>query len=238
MTAANASNNLEGGAHVVELTMQAFKLAHEACAAAARGIATGRKDSLARVRDAERELDGLDRDVDDLVTATIAYTGESQVRELLACMKFVIALERIGDLLLSFTNHADSVATRIGRQDVLDLTSMASRVEQMVLKVEESFREKSLDAAVNVLRSDAEIDRLRNMVVFRQLEPATDNINRESFHVVAMAQDLERAGDHAKSMAEEVCHLISGHTVRHVLRSYDRPVEQLFIDHLRQRKEP
>jgi hypothetical protein len=34
-------------------------------------------------------------------------------------------------------------------------------------------------------------------------------------------------------MAEEVCHLVSGQTVRHVLRSYDRPVEQLFLDHMR-----
>ena len=48
-----------------------------------------------------------------------------------------------------------------------------------------------------------------------------------------MAQGLERAGDHAKNIAEEVCHLVSGRTVRHVLRSYDIPDEKLFIEHLR-----
>ena len=48
-----------------------------------------------------------------------------------------------------------------------------------------------------------------------------------------MAQGLERAGDHAKNIAEEVCHLVSGRTVRHVLRSYDMPDEKLFIEHLR-----
>jgi len=51
-----------------------------------------------------------------------------------------------------------------------------------------------------------------------------------------MTQSLERAGDHAKNLAEEVCHLVSGHTVRHVLRSYDKPLEQMFIDDLRRRQ--
>ena len=37
--------------------------------------------------------------------------------------------------------------------------------------------------------------------------------------------------------AEEVCHLVSGHTVRHVLKTYDKPVEQMFIDYLRKREQ-
>jgi len=50
-----------------------------------------------------------------------------------------------------------------------------------------------------------------------------------------MTQSLERAGDHAKNLAEEICHLVSGQTVRHVLRSYDKPVEQMFIDDLKRK---
>jgi phosphate uptake regulator len=50
-----------------------------------------------------------------------------------------------------------------------------------------------------------------------------------------MTQSLERAGDHAKNLAEEVCTFVSGHTVRHVLLAYDKPVEQMFINYLRQR---
>jgi len=56
---------------------------------------------------------------------------------------------------------------------------------------------------------------------------------QESFHVLFMTQALERAGDHAKNLAEEVCHLVSGHSVRHVLRAYDKPVEQMFIEDLK-----
>jgi len=46
----------------------------------------------------------------------------------------------------------------------------------------------------------------------------------------------ERAGDHAKNLAEEVCHFVRGHTVRHVLMTYDKPIEQMFLDWLRDRE--
>jgi hypothetical protein len=36
-------------------------------------------------------------------------------------------------------------------------------------------------------------------------------------------------------VAEEVCHFVSGHPVRHVLMTYDKPLEQMFIEWLRQR---
>jgi phosphate uptake regulator len=52
-----------------------------------------------------------------------------------------------------------------------------------------------------------------------------------------MTQSLERAGDHAKNLAEEVCHFVSGRPVRHVLIAYDKPVEQMFIDYLRRREQ-
>jgi phosphate transport system protein len=103
----------------------------------------------------------------------------------------------------------------------------------MLADVEVSFRTRSLDKAVNVLRADTEIDRLRNVITFRHLEPSEGLRRLDSFHLLFMAQEIERAGDHVKNMAEEVCHLVSGRTVRHVLRSYDRPVEQLFLEHMK-----
>ena len=84
--------------------------------------------------------------------------------------------------------------------------------------------------------SDAELDRLRNLIFLRHLENPDGAPRQESFHVLFMTQSLERAGDHAKNLAEEVCHLVSGHSVRHVLRAYDRPVEQMFIDDLKRRQ--
>lgn len=231
--ASNADQAVHSGTHILELTQEALRVAKAAAREAAEGIATGSAKILRTLRDREKDLDSLDRDVDDLVTVTITGVSEAHARELLACMKFVIALERIGDLLLSFGNRAEEVAVRIQPQDVKDLTTMASRLEKMLSDVDIAFCERSLDRAVTVLRSDGELDRLRNLILIRHLQPGQDETRQESFHVIAMAQELERAGDHTKNMAEEVCHLVSGRTVRHVLRTYDRPIMQLHLDHMR-----
>ena len=224
------------GSHLLELTLEAFRVAHRAAAASAEGIATASKALLGEVRDRERELDSLDRDIDDLVTTTITRVAGDEARTLLACMKFGISLERIGDLLLSFVNRAEAIAAHMDHDDVRDLTVMTSHLERMLAEVESAFRTRSLDKAVNVLRSDTELDRLRNVITFRHLEPAEGMRRFDSFHVLFMAQEIERAGDHVKNMAEEVCHLVSGRTIRHVLRSYDRPVEQLFLDHMKNKQ--
>lgn len=224
------------GSHLLELTLDAFRIAHRAAIAAAEGIATSSKTLLEEVRDHERELDSLDRDIDDLVTTTITKVGDEEARTLLACMKFGISLERIGDLLLSFVNRAESVSAHMEHDDIRDLTVMSSQLEKMLADVEVAFRTRSLDKAVSVLRADTEIDRLRNVITFRHLEPTEGMRRLESFHVLFMAQELERSGDHVKNMAEEVCHLVSGRTVRHVLRAYDRPVEQLFLDHVKSKQ--
>jgi phosphate transport system protein len=222
------------GSHLLELTLDAFRVAHRASAAAGEGFAAASKELYGEVRDCERELDSLDRDIDDLVTTTITRVADDEARTLLACMKCGISLERIGDLLLSFVNRAEAIAAHMDRDDVRDLAAMTSHLERMLADVEIAFRTRSLDRAVHVLRADSEIDRLRNVITFRHLEPAEGLRRLDSFHVLGMAQEIERAGDHVKNMAEEVCHLVSGRTIRHVLRSYDRPVEQLFLDHMKE----
>jgi phosphate transport system protein len=185
------------------------------------------------VREHERQLDSLDRDIDDLVTSTITQVSGDEARTLLACMKFGISLERIGDLLLSFVNRAEVVVAHMEHDDIRDFITMSTQLERMLADIETAFRTHSLDKAVSVLRADTEIDRLRNVITFRHLEPAEGLRKLDSFHVLFMAQEIERAGDHVKNMAEEVCHLVSGRTVRHLLRSYDRPVEQLFLEHIK-----
>jgi phosphate transport system protein len=232
-TASHAGSSESASTHILELTYEALRIAKTAAAAAAEGIATSSVATLRTLGEHEKALDSLDRDVDDLVTATITGVAETQTRELLACMKFVIALERIGDLLLSFANRAAEVSARIQLVDAKELTLMASRLEKMLFDVDLAFRERNLNRAVTVLRSDGELDRLRNLILMRHLEPGRDEPLQESFHVIAMAQELERAGDHTKNMAEEVCHLVSGRTVRHVLRAYDRPMVQLHLDQIR-----
>ncbi|HXY50861.1 MAG TPA: PhoU domain-containing protein [Terriglobales bacterium] len=221
--------------HLVELTVQACQLAKDAAAAAAEGIATGSNVTLSSLRQREKELDLLDREIDEGVTETITQVSAAQARELLACMKFMIGLERIGDLLLSFSNSAQAADGRLEPQDTRELTQMATLLEKMLTDVGDSFSARDVKKAVEVLRADAEMDRLRNLIFLRHIENPENMARQASLQVIFMTQCLERAGDHAKNLAEEVCHFVSGRTVRHVLMAYDKPIEQMFIDWLRTR---
>jgi phosphate transport system protein len=221
-------------AHVVRRTIEACALAKDAAAAAAEGIATGSASLLNSLH--QRELDKLDMEIDSAVTSLITEVEPAEARELLACMKFMISLERIGDLLLSFANSAQAAAGRVDSEDSRDLTHMATILEKMLTDVGDAFSARDVGKAVDVLRSDAEIDRLRNLIFLRHIENPENIARQASLQVIFMTQSLERAGDHAKNLAEEVCHFVSGHTVRHVLMAYDKPVEQMFIDYLRRRE--
>ncbi len=222
--------------HLRAQTLKACEVARFAAGIVAEGIATGVPSLLEGVRQREKELDSLDREIDQGVTAVITKVTEAEARELLACLKFMIGLERVGDLLLNCSNRAEAVGSRIDLQDIRDLTLMASRLEKMLGDVHDAFSQSDLNKALAVLRADAEMDRLRNLIFLRHVENHENSPRQEGFHVLFMTQSLERAGDHAKNLAEEVCHLVSGHTVRHVLRSYDKPMEQMFIDNLRRQQ--
>jgi phosphate transport system protein len=219
--------------HLVRLTVQACQVAKEAAGAAAEGIATGSTVLLNSLRQREKELDRLDMEIDGGVTDAITRVGASEARELLACMKFMISLERIGDLLLSFSNSAHAAGGRLEPQDVRELTQMATLLEKMLTDVGDSFSSRDVKKAIDVLRADAEMDRLRNLIFLRHIENPENIARQASLQVIFMTQSLERAGDHAKNLAEEVCHFVSGHTVRHVLMAYDKPIEQMFIEWLR-----
>jgi phosphate transport system protein len=221
--------------YLVRRTVEACRLAKEAAGAAAEGIASGSSALLNSLRQRERELDALDMEIDSGVTTAITEVGPEEARELLACMKFMIGLERIGDLLLSFANSAQAASGRVDSEDTRDLTHMATILEKMLTDCGDAFSYRDVGRAVEVLRADAEMDRLRNLLFLRHIENP-ENVHRQaSLQVIFMTQSLERAGDHAKNLAEEVCHFVSGKTIRHVLVAYDKPVEQMFIDYLRKR---
>ena len=237
MSTAHAGSLAPEPAHhlIVRRTVEACRLAKEAASAAAEGIATGSNTLLNSLRQRERELDTFDMEIDSAVTTAITEVEPAQARELLACMKIMIGLERIGDLLLSFANSAQAATGRIDSEDTRDLTHMATILEKMLTDVGEGFSARDVGKAIEVLRADSEMDRLRNLIFLRHIENPENIARQASLQIIFMTQSLERAGDHAKNLAEEVCHFVSGHTVRHVLKTYDKPVEQMFIDYLRRR---
>ena len=218
---------------LVKRTVEACELARQAAAIAAEGIATGSMSRLNAIRQCEKELDAIDVEVDSGVTTTITRVPESETGQLLACMKLMIGLERIGDLLLSFATSAQAAGNRIDPQDARELTQMATVLEKMLADVGQSFSQRDVKKAIDVLRADAEMDRLRNLIFLRHIENPENIVLHASLQIIFMTQSLERAGDHAKNLAEEVCHFVSGRSIRHLLMAYDKPKEQMFIEWLR-----
>jgi phosphate transport system protein len=237
MSAATPLPNDSRSSRLVELTMRAFELAASSAGKAADAMGGAKLTLLASINTDEEELDRIDQEMDDAVVYAITESAVREAGQMLTCMKCVIDLERIGDLLVSFASRASAVFPRISEDDRQDFVRIATLLEQMIENSRTAFRERDINRAINVLKMDNEIDRLRNLIFIRHVEgndggtPATPG----SIQVLFMAQALERAGDHAKNLAEEVCHFVSGRTVRHLIRSSEKSYEQLFIDWLREK---
>lgn len=214
------------------ITKEAFGTAKNAITNAIDGLVNGSVPAFRAVRACEEQLDRFDHELDQRLAPAITRASAAQAQELLACMKLMLDLERTGDLIAGFAERASAVRNRIEMQDVEYLTRMACILENMLLQANQAFCGRNVDQALNVLRADAEMDRFRNLLLVRHTEGPEGLRGRESLHVLLMATSLERAGDHVKNMAEEVCHLVTGQSVRHLLKCKDKPVEQLYLDWL------
>lgn len=235
MSTADVKNPLPDNSYeqLLRSSLRGFEAAREAAEALAGGVGSANNGLAERVRRYEEELDKLDHDINDGVTGAISQVPAQRARELLACLKFIIELERIGDLLLNVANRAAAVSARLEPQEAKDISTMSGILARMLAQAQEAFERRDVKRAVDVLKADGEMDRLRNLVFVRHIENPEHQLHNESFHVVFMIQSLERAGDHAKNLAEEVVHLVSGRSVRHVLRQYDKPDEVVFVERMR-----
>jgi phosphate transport system protein len=89
-------------------------------------------------------------------------------------------------------------------------------LEKMLQSIRESFTQRELDPASYVLRADRQIDHAYKSLVRRHLQSDDAKKARHSADVLLMAQALERAGDHATNLAEELFRLIEGRSLRHL----------------------
>ena len=95
---------------------------------------------------------------------------------------------------------------------------MAATLQTMLERIHEGFVDREVEPANWVLQTDSQIDRACQGMFRRHLE-STDRMPREySTNLLLMAQAFERAGDHAKNLAEEVLHLVEGKSVRHEIK--------------------
>ena len=167
------------------------------------------------VKDCEKELDRMERTIDETITGAITGVSEVEARELLACLKFIIDLERIGDLAWSIAQRLHRLTSKLLRDDSRDLIGMAEILEKMLEAVYDGFLRRDLQSAAWVRQTDSDMDQACSMMFRRHLESGDRRRRDYSTSLLLMAQAMERAGDHAKNLGEELVHLVEGRSVRH-----------------------
>ena len=217
---------------LLQMTLLGCELARQAAAATADALAGKSPSAFAEIADCERKLDLIDRELDERLAYAVTLVEADDARELLVCMKFLIDLERIGDLLCSAASAAQVIDSSVEMSDIRDLIEMATTLESMLRQAHDGLARRNVDIALEIVRADAGIDRHRNLLLFRVLE-GTSTPSRTAVHVLFIANALERAGDHAVNLGEEICHMVTGHTVRHVRRETDKSYEQRYLDWLK-----
>lgn len=182
----------------------------------------GSKMALLAVRDCEKELDRIERQIDDELPKAITEVSEDEARLLLACFRFTIDLERIGDLTWSVAHRLEQLTARLPRDDARDLVEMTNVIEKMLTQVHTGFQNRDLELAQSVLQLDAEVDTACRSVFKRHLETSSPRVGPDSTSILLMAQAFERAGDHTKNLAEELFHLVRGHSQLHASKQRKR----------------
>jgi|SRR5581483_6608210 len=182
-------------------------------------IANSSRIAFVAVQQCEKELDDIETQIDQDLPSAISEVEEQQARELLACLKFITDLERIGDLLCSAGNGIHHLSSPLPKEDTRQLQAMCETLQAMLEDVYQGFTHLDVTKAESALRNDVEMDRACNRVFRRHLQVPETKAHRESARILLIAQALERAGDHAKNLAEEVIHLVRGKTLRHSSRT-------------------
>jgi phosphate transport system protein len=214
-TRQTASRVPESTKELTDLIRQACLVAKDSAANTSEFVGNSSKMAFLAVKDCEKELDRIERKVDEKITSAITDVTEAEARELLGCLKFITDLERIGDLTWSAVKRLQLVTSRRLAFDKRDLLAMSATLQNMLERIHEGFVKREIEPANWVLQNDSKIDEACHAMFRRHLE-STDRRPREySTNLLLVAQAFERAGDHAKNLAEELLHLVEGRSVRH-----------------------
>ncbi len=131
--------------------------------------------ALLSIRDCEQELDQLERELDDEIPIAMTLVGEQTARELIACLRYITDLERIGDLVWWVAKRKDETRVIIGEKDLNDLRKMIVIASAMLQDVHTAFQDKDADSARELIRRDRELDELRHKLYSKHLRPAHAN---------------------------------------------------------------
>jgi len=184
-----------------------------------RAVLTRDEDLARRVIVGDAAINSLDEVIDRECVRLIALFQPvaGDLRQLMAVDHIITELERIGD---SATNIAEEVLTLShlpSRPIHPSLASMAQTVQEMVRQSLEAFFRSNTHLARQVCLADDDVDAMDRAIIqdlLREMTGAPRAI-LPSQSQINIVRNLERVGDHATNIAEQVVYMVEGQSVRH-----------------------
>ena len=194
-------------------------LAEERVRAAVHGLVTRDVASIERVLRGDEPINQLHIEVDDRCFRLLALHQPMAVdlRGIVAAVKINTDLERVGDLAVNIAEASNRYTTHAPVKKLIDIPQMGDIAQSMLRDALDAYVRRDTALAHQVLNEDDRLDALKTQV-FRELltymlqdpttvEPALD--------LILVSRHLERIGDHATNIAEDVIFMVSALDVRH-----------------------
>src|SRR5216684_8054736 len=189
-------------------------LAESQLASAIEAVAKRDSALAARVVAGDVKVDQLQRDLDNLAIRLLALRQPMarDLREIFAALKMASDLERICDYAANVAKRAIALNQTPPVRPVYALPRMAHLAELLIKDVLDAYVARDAEKAYSVWIRDAELDEMysglfRELLTYMMEDPR--NISACT-HLLFMAKNIERIGDHATNIAEDLYYLVHG----------------------------
>jgi phosphate transport system protein len=194
-------------------------LAEERVRAAVHGLVTRDVPSIDRILHGDEPINQLHIEVDNRCFRLLALYQPmaTDLRAIVAAVKINTDLERVGDLAVNIAEAAKRYASHAPVKKLIDIPQMGDIAQSMLRDALDAFVRRDTALAHRVLNEDDRLDGLKTQV-FRELltymlqDPATVE---PALDLILISRHLERIGDHATNVAEDVIFMVSALDVRH-----------------------
>ena len=176
---------------------------------------TRRDTALAdRVIQNDERVDVLEHQIEEKAILTIARRQPvaRDLREIMVAIRVASDLERIGDLAKNTAKRTHAMSDQLPRKLMAGVTRMG-RLAQVELKnILDAYSRTDAEMAMEVWRSDEELDALYNSIFRELLTYMMEDPRNISLctHLLFGAKNMERIGDHATNIAENIYYLVHG----------------------------
>jgi len=178
-----------------------------------------RRDAAAAARAVEEDpkVDAMEREIDQFVIRLLALRQPmaSDLRHIVAALKNTVDLERIGDYATNVAKRSMVLAEFSLPYSLAGLGHMLRLVQEQLKLIIDGLGDGDADKAMQVWRSDQVVDDIYN-TIFRELITYMMEDPRNitpCAHLLFIAKNLERIGDHATNLAETVYYAVTGESL-------------------------